>query len=150
MSADEECLPSQRGSVLARTRVLLADDNPLIAAQIREVLEETFAVVGVVSSGEELEEAFEALTPEVVVADIVMPGEGGLAAVQHILARHPHARVVLLSVIDASAMIRTCLAAGIHGYVVKEDAADELPQAVGAAMERREYISAAGRRRLSV
>ena len=134
---------------MTRTRVLLADDNPWIAAEIREVLEESFAVVGVVTSGEELEEAFESLTPEVVVADIVMPGEGGLRAVQHILGRHPGARIVLLSVIDAGSMIRTCLAAGVHGYVVKEDAADELSLAVAAALEGREYISAAGRRGLS-
>ncbi len=78
-----------------------------------------------------------------------MPGEGGLRAVQHILARHPRARIVLLSVIDASSMIRVCLAAGIHEYVIKEDAADELARAVDAALEGREYISAAGRRGLA-
>jgi DNA-binding NarL/FixJ family response regulator len=133
---------------LVRTRVLLADDNPWVAAEIREVLEESFAVVGVVSSGEELEEAFETLAPEVVVTDIVMPGEGGLKAAQHILARHPRARVVLLSVIDASSMVRVCMATGVQGYVVKEDAADELIPAIEAAMEGREYISAAGRRGL--
>ncbi len=64
----------------------------MIAARIRELLEPAYEVVGVVASGEDLESAFEALAPEVVVADIVMPGKGGLAAVRHDpgpASRHP-------------------------------------------------------------
>jgi two-component system NarL family response regulator len=134
---------------LSRARVLLADDNSLVADQIRRVLEESFDVVGVVASGEELERAFESLAPEVVVTDLVMPGEGGLMAVRHIRKRHPDTRVVLLSVIDAPPMIRVTQAEGIHGYVVKEDAAEELVPAVEAALIGRRYVSTAGRRGLS-
>jgi DNA-binding NarL/FixJ family response regulator len=128
--------------------VLLADDNASVAAQIRELLEEAFDVVGVVASGEALETACDALTPEVVVTDIAMPGEGGLAAMRRILERRPATRVVLLSVIVASPIIRVGLSAGAQGYVVKEDAADELVPAVEAALEGRPYVSAAGRRAL--
>jgi len=131
---------------LSRIRVLLADDNALMAAQIQELLEPSYEVVGVVNSGEELEAAFEILAPDVIVADIVMPGEGGLVAVRHIQERQPDVRVILLSVIDASAMIRLGLVIGVHGYVVKQDAADELVPAIEAALEGRRYISAAGRR----
>lgn len=133
---------------MSRARVLLADDNALVAAQIRELLEESFDVVGVVASGEELETAFEALAPEVIVADIAMPGEGGLAAVRHILKRRADAPVVLLSVIDAPPMIRLGLDTGARGYVVKEDAADELVPAIEAALQGQEYVSAAARRAL--
>jgi DNA-binding NarL/FixJ family response regulator len=134
---------------LSRPTVLLADDNASVAVQIRELLEEAFEVVGVVSSSEALESAFERLTPQVVVTDILMPGEGGLAAARHILERHPGARVVLLSVIDVPALIRASVSEGVQGYVVKEDAADELVPAVGAALDGRRYVSAAGRRALS-
>jgi two-component system invasion response regulator UvrY len=126
--------------------VVVAEDNALVAAQIRELLEPSFDVVGVVSSGEELETAFERLAPEVIVTDIVMPGEGGLVAVRRIQERHPSTRVVLLSVIDATPMIRVGLLAGAQGYVVKEDAADELVPAIEAALEGRRYISVRGRR----
>lgn len=127
---------------MSRARVLLGDDNALVAAEIRELLEASFDVVGVVSSGEDLETAFETLAPEVVVADIAMPGEGGLVAVQRIRERHPGTRVVLLSVIDASPMIRLGLSLGVQGYVVKDDAGDELVPAVEAALEGRQYLSA--------
>ena len=133
---------------MSRTRVLLADDNALVAAEIRELLEESFDVVAVVESGEALEEACESLTPEVVVTDIAMPGEGGLAAIGHILRRRPDTRIVLISVIDASSMIRLGFATGARGYVVKEDAAEELVPAVEAVLERRDYVSVAGRRAL--
>lgn len=131
---------------MPRARVLLADDNALVATQIRELLEASFDVVGVVSSGEELEAAFDALAPEVVVADIVMPGEGGLAAVRHIQERHPGARVVLLSVFDSGPVIRLALSIGVQGFVAKEDAADELVPAIVAALDGTPYVSAVGRR----
>jgi DNA-binding NarL/FixJ family response regulator len=134
---------------LPRARILLADDNVGVAAQIRELLAETFDVVGVVNSGEELEAAFERLAPEAVVTDIAMPGEGGLAAVRHIRARHPDIPVVILSVTDARSVIRASIAEGIQGYVVKEDAAEELVLAVEAALQGRGYLSATGRRAFS-
>ena len=105
-------------------------------------------MVGVVSSGEELETAAEALSPEVIVTDISMPGEGGLVAARHIQAHHPDTRVVVLTVNDTSPMIRLARSLGVKVYVVKEDAADELVPAVRAALEGREYVSATGRRNL--
>jgi DNA-binding NarL/FixJ family response regulator len=138
-------------SVLIPTRVLLAEDNPAVAAQIRELLEPAFEVVGVVGSGEELESAFEILASAeaVIVTDIVMPGKGGLAAVRRIRERYPGTRVVLLSLVDASPIIRLGLSLGVLGFVVKEDAADELVPAIEAALDGRQYVSAAGRRNLA-
>ena len=130
---------------MARARVLLADDNALLAARIRELLAETFDVVGVVGNGEDLETAFEALAPEVVVTDVVMPGEGGLLAARRILRRHPGTPIVLLSVIGEAPVIRASLSSGVHGYVVKDDAANELVAAVQAALDGRSYVSATGR-----
>jgi DNA-binding NarL/FixJ family response regulator len=126
----------------SRARVVLADDNVLVAAEMQALLEQSFEVVAVVKSGEELETAFEALTPDVIVTDIAMPGEGGLAAVRHIRERSPAARVVLLTVLDSQSMIRLGLLAGASAYVVKADAGDELAQAVKAALEGRRYVSA--------
>ena len=100
-------------------------------------------------SGEELVVGFERLSPDAIVTDIVMPGGGGLVAARTIRAAHPDAAVVLLTGLDEPVMIRHGLSAGALGYVVKEDAGDELLPAVQAALEGREFISAAGRRSLS-
>jgi len=113
------------------------------------MLEPAYEVVAVVATGEELEAAFEALGPEVVVADIVMPGKGGLAAVRQIQDRHPGTPVVFLSVIAAPSMIQISLSSGGSGYVVKDDAADELVPAIEAVRKGRDYVSSTGLRALS-
>lgn len=133
---------------MSRPRLLLADDNALVAAHMKDLLTPWFDVVGVVSSGEELEAAFETLCPQVIVTDIAMPRGGGLTAVKRIRERHPGTPVVLLTVLDQPTMVRLGLSVGAQGYVVKEDAGDELVEAVQAALEGREYVSASGRRRL--
>jgi DNA-binding NarL/FixJ family response regulator len=67
-------------------------------------------------------------------------------AVRHIRERHPGTPAVLLTVIDAPLMIRLGLSSGILGYVVKEDAGEELIPAVDAVLRGHEYLSAAARR----
>jgi two-component system NarL family response regulator len=129
--------------------VLLADDNAQFAARIRELLEPTCDIVGVVASGEELERVVDALTPTVVITDIAMPGEGGLVATRNVHARRPDLPFVLLSVIDARLMIQLALASGARGYVVKEDAGEELTRAVEAVLAGETYVSLSGRRSLS-
>lgn len=130
---------------MPRPRVVLADDNGLVAAEIHALLASEFDVIAVVKSGEELEAVYDRLTPEVIVTDIAMPGEGGLVAAKRIRERDPDARVVLLTVINASSMIRLGLSVGVYGYVLKQDAGDELVPAVAAALERRQYVSSAAR-----
>jgi DNA-binding NarL/FixJ family response regulator len=133
---------------LDRARVLLADDNASFGAEIRGLLDAEFDVVGLVGTGEALEAAFAALLPQVVVTDIAMPGAGGLVAVRRIRERFPGTPAVLLTVIDAPLMIRLSLSSGALGYVVKEDAGEELIPAVEAVLLGQEYLSAAARRSL--
>ena len=142
--------PSESGTDPGRRpRVLLADDNAQFAARIRELLEPAYDIVGVVTSGEELERVVDDLTPAVVITDIAMPGEGGLVATRNIHARKPDLPFILLTVIDAKLMIKLALSSGALGYVVKEDAGEELTQAVEAALAGQTYVSSNGRRSLS-
>jgi DNA-binding NarL/FixJ family response regulator len=122
---------------------LLADHSAWIAAQIRDLLQEAFEVVGVVGSGAELERAFESLAPEVAIVEVRIPGAG--AVVGRILERHPGARMVFLGAVDASPTQCLGLPEGAHGYVLKEDAADELVSAVEAARRGRAYVSGKAR-----
>src|SRR5262245_47028712 len=111
----------------------------MFADRIRELLEPSFDVIGTVASGEELEEVVESLVPEIVVSDIAMPGEGGLVAARKIRKRRPNLPFVLLTVIDAPLMIELAQQSGALGYVVKEDAGEELVPALHAALAGRSY-----------
>ncbi|WP_375788411.1 response regulator transcription factor [Bradyrhizobium sp. Pha-3] len=80
--------------------------------------------------------------PDIVITDITMPGNSGLAAARDILAAHPEARIIFVSVRVEPAVIRQAMAQGARGYVVKADAGDELANAVQAVLDGGSYVSA--------
>lgn len=74
-----------------------------------------------------------------------MPGLDGLAAAQAIVAQHPEARIVFVTVRDDGVLIRKALSKGARGYVVKADAGDELSSAVRTVLAGGRYVSASAR-----
>jgi DNA-binding NarL/FixJ family response regulator len=109
--------------------------------QWRALLEPEFEIVGTVTDGEALVDAAEHLSPDVIVADIVMPGMSGIAAARTILRRHPAARIVFATVHADQTLLRSGLAAGAYGYVLKVRAGDDLLPAVRAALRGELLIS---------
>jgi DNA-binding NarL/FixJ family response regulator len=114
--------------------VLLAEDHPRVAEELRRLLESEFDVVGVVRDGHALVREADALRPDVIVTDIVMPGLDGIGATAELLARRPGARVVLVTVHDEPEMVERGFAAGALAYVVKLNASRELIPAVRSAL----------------
>ncbi len=131
-----------------RLRVLIAEDHESVARQLRSLLEVECDVIDVVSDGQSLLAAVEALTPEVIVSDISMPGLDGLAAARIILERQPDARIVFVTVHNDRAMARRALLLGVLGYVLKDDASEQLLPAVQAAQAGRRHLSESIRSRL--
>jgi DNA-binding NarL/FixJ family response regulator len=126
---------------MTRPRVLLADDHAAVADQLRGVLEPEFEVVATVGDGDALVAAADALRPDVIVADVAMPGRDGIAAARAILRRDPDARIVLVTVHNDPALVRQGLAAGALGYVLKLAAGEELVPAVRAALRGQRHVS---------
>lgn len=124
-----------------RRRVLLADDHATTMRLWRTLLEPEFDIVGTVDDGEALVRAAGRLAPDVIVADIALPGMSGIAAAGAILRRHPAARIVFATVHADSAMVRGSLAAGAYGFVLKVRAGDDLVPAIRAALRGELLIS---------
>ena len=120
---------------MSRTRVLLADDHAATMRCWRTILEPEF------DDGQALLDAAEELMPDVIVADIVMPGMSGMAAAEAILSRHPAARIVFATVHADRTMLRRGLAIGAYGYVLKVRAGDDLVPAIRAALRGELHIS---------
>lgn len=131
-----------------RPRVLIAEDHASVARQLRNLLEVECEVIDVVSDGQSLVAAVGLLSPEVIVSDISMPGLDGLAAARLILERQPNARIVFLTVHDDPAMAKRALWLGALGYVLKDDAGEELLPAVRAAQAGQQHLSERIRLRL--
>ena len=126
---------------MSRPRVLLADDHRVVAEGLRSLLAEAFDVVGVVEDGAEMVAAAKELRPDVIVADISMPGLSGLDALARLKRDDPGVRVVFLTMHTEGAYARRALASGASGYVVKHSAAHELVAALRAALAGKTFVS---------
>jgi DNA-binding NarL/FixJ family response regulator len=122
-------------------RVLLVDDHPVVRAGLRGLLESVdgIAVVGEAGSGTEAVTAARALSPDVVLMDLRMPGGDGVVATERIRAAQPDTRVVVLTTYETDADILRAVEAGAAGYLLKDAGPAELTRAVFAvALSARE------------
>lgn len=112
--------------------VLLVDDHALVRRGFRRLLEDDtdIQVVGEGSNGEEALRLTTELKPHVIVMDAAMPGTGGLEATRNILARHPKAAIIMLSMHSEETLVRQALKAGARGYVLKNALELDLAAAV--------------------
>jgi DNA-binding NarL/FixJ family response regulator len=122
---------------MARVRVLLADDHPLLLSAIRRLLAQEFEVVGEAHDGEEAVQMARDLRPDVVLADLAMPRRGGLDAIRQINADGSASAIVVLTVLADSAVVGAAVLAGARGYVLKSQAGLELLPAIRAALAGR-------------
>jgi len=112
-------------------RVLLVDDHTLVREGIRLALTSPgFLVVGEAGTGEEGYAEALRLEPDVVVMDISMPGETGLATAARLRRDAPSTRVLMLSVYHQPEYILEAARVGAHGYVLKDTRPADLREAV--------------------
>jgi DNA-binding NarL/FixJ family response regulator len=126
---------------MARARILLAEDHPRVADELRRLLEPEFDVVAVVGDGLALLREADALHPDAIVTDIMMPGLDGIAATSTLMARRPGSRVVLVTVHEDPELAEQGYTAGALAYVIKLEAARDLVPAVRAALRGERYAS---------
>jgi DNA-binding NarL/FixJ family response regulator len=117
-----------------RIRVLLADDQALVRAGFRSLLDaqDDIEVVGEAGSGDEAVRLAAELMPDVVLMDIRMPGTDGLAATRAIVddARLTDVKIVVLTTFGMDEYVFEAIRSGASGFLVKDTEPDELVQAV--------------------
>jgi DNA-binding NarL/FixJ family response regulator len=104
----------------SRPTVLLCDDSrALRMLAARQLADCGFEVVGEAGNGHEAINQYQALHPDLVLMDLVMPECDGKQALSRILAQDPAARVVILSSLGAQSDIEECLKLGARSYLQK-------------------------------
>ena len=123
-------------------RIVLADDHAMIRQGLKLILvTEGFEVVGEASNGLEAVNLCERLRQGVAILDISMPLLNGLDAAREILKLHPQTKIILLTAHTQERYAVEGLRYGVSGYLLKENAADELVQAVQAVGRGAIYVA---------
>jgi len=133
-------------------RVLLADDQALIRAGFRVLLEaaDDIEVIGEAVNGDQAVELAKAERPDVILMDIRMPGTDGLAATSQIAAADAAGgvKVVILTTFETDEYVYQALRAGASGFLVKDAEPEELIRAVRVVHKGEALLSPSVTRRL--
>jgi len=123
-------------------RVLIVDDNAVVRAGLRLLLDAEDDIETVGEAGDAREAIFEARStkPDVVLMDVVLGDKSGIDVTPELIHEQPQARVLVLSMQDDPRYVREAFAAGAHGYVLKEAADTELVTAVREVARGGSYV----------
>jgi two-component system response regulator NreC len=131
-------------------RILIADDHGVLRAGLRALLsgERDLEVVGEAADGDEAIRAAMELRPDVVLMDVSMSGESGIAATRRLTALRLGARVLILTIHEDESLLREALRAGAAGYILKRAVEQELMSAIRAIARGEMYVHPAMTRAL--
>jgi len=124
-------------------RILLADDHVLFREAMRKAIGDTkgLAVVGGVDDGLELMEFLKHTRPELIILDLTMPNLSGLEAAREIKKLYPEVKILVLSMHKSKGCLKGAFWVGVNGYLLKEDAFQDLMSAIETIRSGKEYIS---------
>jgi len=126
---------------MKRPRLLLADDHKIVLEGLRGILDQEFEVVGAVEDGRTLVAEADRLRPDVVVADISMPGLNGMDAARQIKKMDAQIKIVFLTMHADVSYASGAFDAGASGFVLKHSAPQELITAIREALRGRTYLT---------
>jgi DNA-binding NarL/FixJ family response regulator len=126
---------------MTKPRILFADDHLMVAEALVEYLRDSFEVVGIVADGAELLNATRNNPPDLIIADISMPGMSGMQVLRRLRAEGLKVRVLILTMHADPQLAREAMTAGASGYLLKDAACDELLLAVRQVLSGNIYLS---------
>ena len=128
-----------------KSRIVLADDHPIVLGGLRNLIqaEPDLELVGEASSGLAALKVIREREPDVAVIDISMPELNGIMVSRRLSKEMPAVKVLVLTLHEDRAYLQQALEAGVRGYVLKRSAAENLIQAIRAIMVGGLYVDPA-------
>jgi len=125
-------------------RVMLVDDHPVVRAGYQRFLEQAgdMRVVAQAGNVDEAVGAFADCRPDVTVADLSMPGAGGLELIRRLLERSAQTRILVFTMHDNTMLVRRAFEVGACGFLSKSGAPEELLDAVRTVHAGQRYLGA--------
>ncbi|WP_103027548.1 response regulator [Salinibacter altiplanensis] len=123
--------------------IVLVDDHPLLRKGLARTIEAEadLNVTGQMDTAEEALGEIETLAPALVVVDISLPGMSGMELIKHLESRVPDVQILVVSRHDETLYAERCIRAGARGYVMKQEAGDDIVQAIRTVLNGRVFVS---------
>ena len=124
-------------------RIILADDHRILREGLKSLIEKdpTLKVVGQAQNGDELLGLFKTTRCELVVLDLSMPQLDGIATLKEIRRRFPKIKILILTMQKDQEHFKYAMTGGAAGYILKEDAYDQLMLAIKIVLKGKSFVS---------
>ncbi|MBL8381588.1 MAG: response regulator transcription factor [Burkholderiales bacterium] len=128
---------------MTRRGVLIADDHPVMRRGLRDIVAASrgYRVAGEAGDGDSAIRQLQLLRPDIALVDLAMPGKDGLAVAQWARTHQPMLRIVMLTMYAEPAYLERARALGVSGYLLKDDAEDELLRCLDAVVGGASFVS---------
>ena len=126
-----------------KTRIMVVDDHKIVREGLRKLIEDdgNFEVIGEAGNGREGIRLARQLQPDIVIMDVAMSEMNGIEATRQLMTAQPEVRVLALSMHSDSRFVKQMLEAGALGYLLKDDAFEEIVTALRSLVVGRMYVS---------
>ncbi|MBM3844999.1 MAG: response regulator transcription factor [Verrucomicrobia bacterium] len=124
-------------------KILIADDHPIFRRGLCDVIETdpSLRLVGQASNGDEAVRLIRELDPDIAILDVNMPKLSGLEATRKLMEDRVPVKIVLLTMHEDVDLLNKALDLGVHAYVLKENAVEDLIAAVRSVADGKTFIS---------
>lgn len=124
-------------------QIVLADDHKIFRAGLKSLIdkESGLEIVGQAQDGEDLLVLLRKVKCDLVVLDLSMPKLEGIAVLKILRRKYPKLKVLILTMFKDFEHFRHAMASGASGYVLKDDAFEQLVRAIKTVMQNKQYVS---------
>ena len=141
-NAESNSSPEYAGSLVAKIRILLADDHTVMRDGLASIInqERDMTVVAETGDGAQAVELWKKERPDVTLMDLQLPGLNGVDAIQEIRAFDQDARIIVLTTFDGEDDIYRSIRAGARSYLVKDVQREELFHCIRAIHQGKKFV----------
>jgi DNA-binding NarL/FixJ family response regulator len=134
---------SKKSAPQKKRRILVVDDHPMMRQGLAQLIgaEPDLTICGEAANAEQAIDAIRTCKPELVLADISLPGKNGLELIKDFQAIQPELPVLVISMHDESLYAERVLRAGGRGYIMKQEGGDKMMAAIRQVLAGKIYVS---------
>ncbi len=125
------------------SKIIIVDDHPIVRQGLAALInqQEDMEVCAQAADGREAMEQIGRLKPDLVTIDLTLGDSGGLELIKNIKSRYPDLPMLVVSIHDEVLYAERVLRAGARGYIMKQEATENVTEAIGKVLAGQVYVS---------